>query len=186
MVGEARACEGGGIIQVAPINNDRLLQGAFQCLEIRTPKFLPLSYHRQGIGTLSSIQGFVTKRHSINVRVKGTRSIHGLRVISTHSSACSKQFRYQHATGGLTQIIGVGFERQPPYRNRPTFEARLKTLTQLVAKHMLLLLVHGVNGAEQLRLIAVGVSSLPQCPHVLGETGTTVAAAGVNEGVANS
>src|SRR5690606_12934241 len=100
-----------------------------------------------------------TRRSSDLFAEDALRFMRGLGVVGTHPGSCFPQLRQQGPTGGRAHVVGIGLERQTPYREGlathafvlATIVMALDQLEQMA----LLRLVDLLDRIEQARTVAV-------------------------------
>ena len=126
-----------------------------QAGEIRRPVLAPFGHQYQRVGVLGRLVRVVHQPQPVLALVKLGHFIHGLRVVRLHRGARLQQGVDQHQRGGLTDVIGVGFEGKPPHGNAPAFQVAAKVPVQHLKQLAFLAVVHDLHRTQDIGLVAV-------------------------------
>jgi hypothetical protein len=121
-----------------------------------------------------------------SARSHAPRFVHGHRVVCHHAGAATQQFGHDHAAGRLAHVVGVGLEGQAPQREACGPQVVAEALDDAVHQHVLLALVGALHRLQQVQRLAHRAGAVQQRLHVLGKARAAVAAAGVQELVADA
>src|SRR5580765_9008310 len=181
VVGEAEAAEHGGLVEIAAVEDHGRLEYLFQPIKVRAAELLPLGDDGKGVRPLRGLIGALGEREPGAAGEHPLRFGGGYGIVGLDSGACLEQQLDQGHGGCLAHVIRVGFECQPPQREVAALEIPREVALHLLEQHLLLLVVHRFHGVQDLRLVPRFVRRADECLHVLGETGTTVAGARIDE-----
>ena len=112
--------------------------------------------------------------------------IHGFGIKCYYRSACRPQGFHQYPTGCFAHIVGAWLEGQTPQRKGLAGQVALVMLIDLVEQTDFLALVHFLDRFQHIAVITMCQRCLIQRFHIFGQTGAAVAAAGMDELVANT
>src|SRR5579875_545694 len=176
----------GGIVQVAAIEDRRLLERCSDAIEIRAAEDLPLGHHRQRVGAFQCGPWLVAQDQVVACPVDARGFLACLRIERAHPCTGLPQGFHQHPAGCLAHVVGIGFEGETPQRDGPVPQLPAEVPRNLLEQLALLLAVDRFHRAQHARLVAVGARGAFQRLHVLGETRAAVSRSGIDEGVTDA
>ena len=101
------------IIQIPPVEHDRIFHQRTQTLEIKRREFFPLRQDQQRIRTL---RRFIRIGRKLDARLQNLfRPLHRCRIVGANVAALAQQFLHQQHSRRLTNIVRPALERQPQH-----------------------------------------------------------------------
>ena len=119
-------------------------------------------------------------------RHRATRGIGRHRVVRFHRGAGGDEFAQQYHRRRLAHVIGAGLERESPHPECEPAKIGTETRSYLLEQALFLRLVARLDRRQYHRFDTVLPRRVNQGPHVLGQARTAVAAAGVDERIADA
>ena len=174
------------VVEVAPVEDHRVLQGLLDGREVRAAEFLPLGDDDQRIGVGEGTHRALGVFQARVVAEDALRLVHGDRVVGGDGGAGSEEVGDQLTARRFAHVVGIGLEGEAPEREVPALEV-VETALDLAAQDVFLGVVGFLDGGQHLEGdVGVVLGGLDQRLDVLGEAGAAVAAAGVEEVVADA
>ena len=178
------------VVDVAAVDDERILHRLLHHAEARHAELLPFGDKQQCFGIeqcfvhVVAVNDLACDGRGIGARGHTTFAfVHGDRVIHAHDCAGLGQQINQHECSGFAHVVSLGLEGEAPHGDGLALEICFATeaLRELVEQHGLLVFVHFFDSLQNTHLVAVLLGGLDEGLHVLGETASAVAAAGVEE-----
>ena len=174
------------VIKIAPIEDHRVIQSGLDRVEVRTAKFLPFGNDDQCVGIGKGAHRTLGILKACVVAVNAPSLMHRYRIVSGDCGAGGEEIGDQFAARRLAHVVGVGLEGQAPEREVPALQVAEAAL-DLAGQDVLLGVVGFLDSSEYLEGDAgFLLGGLDQRLDILGEAGTTIATAGIEEVIANA
>ena len=173
-------------VQVAAVEDDRLLELVPQLFEVGRTELRPLGHNHQGIRAVHRLVGIGGVLDSLAIAEQRPAALHGHRIVRAYPGALRQQEFDKHQAGRLAHVIGAGFERQAPQGDQAAGQRFSEVGLDLPPQPCLLRIVDTRYGLDEPRSIAVFARGLRQCGGILRQTGASVTAACVQVVVADA
>ena len=185
------------VVDVATVDDERVLHRLLHHAEARHAEQLPFGDEQQGVGIEQcfvhvvavhdlrggssgipcGLLGFFFRSHPALAFVHGDRVKHADR-----RSSLGQQIN-EHQRSRFAHVVGLGLEGETPHGDGLALEICFATeaLREFVEQHRLLVFVHFFDSLQDAHLVAVLFGGLDEGLHVLGEAASAVTAARVEE-----
>src|ERR1700674_1274177 len=171
------ATHDGRIVNVAPVDHDRLPHGALEAAQVEIAKLVPLCDHDDRIGAGGRL---VSAIHVLDFRQDAARSLHRRGAISPHRLACRQEDLGDLDAWRLSKVVRVRLESQA---EKPDHSPRqhLETFPQLVDDEHALVTVDGHDRVKKLWVIVEPLGEGRQRLDIFGKARAAVPDARVEE-----
>ena len=172
VIGEAVRRHHFGIIQVAAIDHDGILEFAIEAIEIEVGEFLPLGKDQQGVGAGG---GFVGGAGIFEIAVHGFLSaFHGGGIVGGDLAAFLQQSLHQEKSGRFANVVGAALEGEAEHAEVLAAK-RPQGAAHFAQKAIALIFVDAHDFIEQAEVITALACNGAKGHHVFREAGTAVA-----------